>query len=120
MLAEIGAENGTASTVKITLIERPGKIVERGGCVVTTMQATKVPSLPKGLPTPSDTGTTYTVYIASKQWRKVEEAMQDQEDVLTVEGFPQLDSQTNSIAIFVSNTTTRKLQMAQRPPSASK
>jgi len=119
-LAEIGTEKGRATIVKITLIGRPGTIIERGGCVVTTMQATKVPSLPKGLPTPSDVGTTYTVYIASKQWRKKEEAMKDQEDVLIVEGFPQIEADTNSIAVFVSNTTTKKLQMAQRPPAATK
>jgi len=49
-----------------------------------------------------------------KQWRRVAEAMKDPEDTLIVEGFPQLDAQTGSIAVFATNTTTRKLQQAQR------
>ncbi len=40
--------------------------------------------------------------------------MKDPEDTLIVEGFPQLDAQTGSIAVFATNTTTRKLQQAQR------
>ncbi len=40
--------------------------------------------------------------------------MKDPEDTLIVEGFPQLDAQTGSIAVFTTNTTTRKLQQAQR------
>ncbi len=57
-------DKGQVSTVKITLIGRPGRIVEREACIVTSMESTKVPSLPKGLPTPSETSTSYTIYIA--------------------------------------------------------
>ncbi len=113
-LDEIGAEKGAASTVKITVIGRPGKIIDRGTCVVTSLQSSKVPSLSKGVPTPPNAVTTYTLYIATKQWRRVAEAMKDPEDALIVEGFPQLDAQTGSIAVFATNTTTRKLQQAQR------
>jgi molybdopterin-guanine dinucleotide biosynthesis protein len=49
-----------------------------------------------------------------KQWNKVAEAIQDPEDVLIVEGYPQLDLETRSIAVFATNTTTKKLQMAQK------
>jgi hypothetical protein len=113
VLAQIGNEKGSA-TVKMTVIGRPGKIVDKGTCVLTVVQSSKVPALPKGLPTPSAAATTSTVYIASKQWKKVAEAIQDPEDLLIVEGFPQLDSQTGSIAVFVSNATTRNLQKAQK------
>jgi hypothetical protein len=78
------------------------------------MRARTVPSLPRGLPTPPSTPTNYVVYIAAKQWRKVAEAIGDPEDVLIIEGFPQLDPETSSIAVFATNTTTKKLQMAQR------
>jgi molybdopterin-guanine dinucleotide biosynthesis protein len=54
------------------------------------------------------------VYIAAKQWRKVASAIRDPEDVLIIEGFPQLDAQTSSIAVFATNTTKKKLQQAQR------
>jgi hypothetical protein len=113
VFAQIGNEKGSAS-VKMTVIGRPGKIVDKGSCVLTVVQSSKVPALPKGLPTPSQASTTYIVYIASKQWKKVAEAIQDPEDLLIVEGFPQLESQTGSIAVFVSNATTRNLQKAQK------
>jgi hypothetical protein len=108
--------------VKITVIGRPGKVIDRGTCVVTSMRAKTTPSLPKGLPTPPSAPTNYLVYIASKQWRKIAEAIKDPEDVLIVEGFPQLDPETSSIAVFATSTTTRKLQQAQRqgPQAAAK
>src|SRR5215472_1657818 len=62
-LDEIGSEKGAASTVKITVIGRPGKIIDRGTCVVTSLQSSRVPSLPKGVPTPPHATTTYTLYI---------------------------------------------------------
>ena len=101
-------------TGKITVIGRPGKVVDRGSCIVTSMRAKTVPSLPKGLPTPPSMPTNYVVYIASRQWRKVASAIADPEDALIVEGFPQLDPETSSIAVFATSTTTKKLQMAQR------
>ena len=119
VLDEIGAEKGAASTVKITVIGRPDKVIDRGTCVVTSLQSTRIPSLPKGVPTPPNAATTYTLYIASKQWRRVAEAIKDPEDTLIVEGFPQLDSKSGSIAVFATNTTTRKLQQAQRQAQAA-
>ena len=113
VLDEIGVAKGAASTVKITVIGRPSKIIDRGTCVVTSLQSSKVPSLPKGVPTPPNAATTYTLYIASKQWRHVAEAIKDPEDTLIVEGFPQLDAQTGSIAVFVTTATSKKLQQAQ-------
>jgi hypothetical protein len=50
VLDEIGAEEGATSTVKITVIGRPGKVIDRGTCIITSLQSTKVPSLPKGVP----------------------------------------------------------------------
>jgi hypothetical protein len=113
-LDEIGIQKGHITTVKITIIGRPGKIISRGSCIVTSMRAKQAPSLPKGLPTPPAYQTTYTLYIAMKQWNKVAEAIRDPEDTLIVEGFPQLDPETSCIAVFATNTTTKKLQQAQR------
>jgi hypothetical protein len=105
--------------VKITVIGRPGKIVERGSCIVTVMESTKVPTLPKGLPTPTNMPTKYAIYIASKQWKKVEEAIKDPEDILIVEGFPKTDPEVSAIAVFATNVTTKKLQMAKKQPQAT-
>jgi hypothetical protein len=119
VVKEAGIEKGQASTVKITVIGRPGNIVDKGSCIVTVIESTKVPALPKGLPTPTNTATKYAVYIASKQWKKVEEAIKDPEDVLIIEGFPQTDPEVSAIAVFASNVTTKKLQMAKKQPQTA-
>ena len=111
---EIGDQKGTATVVKIEVRGRPGKIVQRNTYVVTSMNATNMPSLPKGLPTPDNTRTTYTVYIANKQWKKVEESIKNEEDILILEGIPVLDLQTKSIAVFVTNANTRLLLSTRR------
>lgn len=107
-------EKGQVTTVKITVIGRPGRIVERGECIVTSMESSKIPSLPKGLPTPMPSSTSYTIYIAVKQWRKVAEAIKDQDDALIIEGYPHFDAEAKAIAVFATNTTTKNLQAAQR------
>ena len=117
-IKEAEIEKGNA-TVKITVIGRPGKILDKGTCIVTVMESTKVPTLPKGLPTPTSTPTKYAVYIASKQWKKVEEAIKDPEDVLIVEGFPKTDPEVSAIAVFTTNVTTKKLQMIKKQPQAT-
>ncbi len=63
-------------TAKLTLIGRPGRVIQAGECVITTLQSSgKLPTLPKGLPAPPAQPTTFVVYIAAKQWRKVEAAL---------------------------------------------
>jgi len=113
-IQEAEVEKGNASTVKITVVGRPGKIVDKGQFIVTVMESTKVPALPKGLPTPTNIATKYAVYVSSKQWKKVEESIKDPEDVLIVEGFPKTDPEVSAIAVFTTSITTKKLQAAQR------
>jgi hypothetical protein len=122
-LAEITIEErGEVKSVKVTLIGRPGKVIEQGQCVFTTMQQApeKMPSLPKGLPLPTSDQiepTVYSIYISLKQWRtkKIAEALQDPDDILIVEGFQLLDKKIpGTISVFASNVTTKLLQLAQR------
>ena len=109
---------GEATTVKITLIGRPGRIVEKGGVVLTTMQGTKPPTLPKGLPAPPAEPTTYLVYIARKQWVKVAEALQASDDRLIVEGYPVFEKRLGAMVVLTTNVTTKNLQVAKREQSA--
>ncbi len=115
VLTDTGQHKGEIKTVKITLVGRPGNVAEQDRCFVISMQqAAKIPPLPAGLPLPPVEqigATTYNVYIASKQWRKVAEAIKDVEDVLIVEGLPFLDE--GQIAVLASNVTTRNLQKAR-------
>jgi len=118
LIREAEQEKGNASTVKITVVGRPGKILDKGQFIVTVMESTKVPSLPKGLPTPTDVATKYAVYISYKQWAKVKDAIADPEDALIVEGFPKADPEVSAIAVFTTNVTTKKLKAAQRQSKA--
>jgi hypothetical protein len=113
-------EKGQVRTVKITVIGRPGRVIERGSFVMTALQAAKIPPLPKGLPVPAQPTTSYTLFISKKQWRKVADAIKDEDDVLIVEGYPHLDEQMKNIAVFASNTTTKNLQSAQRAKQPGK
>jgi hypothetical protein len=112
---EASKEKGTAN-VKITLVGRPGKIIDKGQFVMTIMESSKVPMLPKGLPMPTNMATKYAVYIATKQWNKVKDAIRDPEDTLIIEGFPKIDAEVGAIAVFASNITTKKQQMAKKQP----
>ena len=100
--------------MKITLIGRPGRIVEKGQVVLTSMQGAKAPSLPKGLPAPPAEATPYIVYIAARQWRKVAQAMQNPQDRLIIEGYPVLDKRLGTIAVFAQSVTTKLLQAAKQ------
>jgi hypothetical protein len=106
--------DGEVRKVKLTLVGRPEHTTEQGGYVMTTLQLRRTPALPKGLPAFPEQPTAYTLYIAAKQWRRVAEALQDPEDVLVVEGVPAYDAQHQSIIVYVTMATTKKLQAARR------
>lgn len=109
------AESGEINTVKVTLIGRPGKIESRKDLVITTMtHSAKSPTLPKGVPPPPQTPTLYTVYIAAKQWRRVEEAAQDPEDALIIEGTASYDPEIHGVAVFAMSVTSKKLEQKKR------
>jgi hypothetical protein len=109
-------EQGVLSTVKVTLIGRPGQInTSRKDLVITTMShIAKSPTLPKGVPPPPDKPTLYTVYISAKQWNKVEEAITNPDDALIIEGTCAYDDEIGSIAVFTSNVTTKLTEAKKR------
>ena len=112
---EIPNTTGEARTVKLTIIGRPGPVAaSKAGHILTTLASRTAPALPKGLPTPPSTPTTYTLYLTPKQWAQVAEALRDPEDVLIVEGFPAYDPALEGIAVFATNVTTKQLQQAKR------
>jgi hypothetical protein len=109
-------KKGTATNVKLTLVGRPGKVIDRNDAVIITMTGPKPPSLPKGLPVlPDDAVTIYLVYIAKKQWNKVAPAIQNPEDKLIIEGYPFMDAKLKVIGVLTQSATTVMLQRAQRP-----
>ena len=108
---------GEATTVKVTIVGRPGNPVERQSFTLVRMiQTPKLDSLPKGLPIPAQApATSYVLYIGSKQWRRVAEAIRNPEDVLICEGVQFWDAQYQVLTVFCTTCTTRLLQKAQRP-----
>lgn len=109
-------EQGEASTVKITLIGRPGKIEIRKDLVITTMShSAGAPTFPRGVPALPETPTVYTVYIAAKQWKRVESALQeDPGDVMIVEGMCAYDAELPGIAVYATRATTKFTEAARR------
>jgi len=111
---QLQQDPGRATTVKITVIGRPGAIVEQGQVVAVALVSEKVPDLPKGLPEPA-AGTRYTIFIARKQWAKVAEALAaDPEDAAIIEGYAALDARVEGIAVYATSATTKRVQAAKR------
>jgi len=105
---------GRATSVKITVIGRPGAIVEQGQAVAVALMSEKVPDLPKGLPEPA-AGTRYTVFVARKQWAKVAEALAaDAEDAAIIEGYAALDPRVEGIAVYANSVTAKRLGDIQK------
>jgi PHAX RNA-binding domain-containing protein len=106
---------GDISSMKVTLIGRPGQIEQRGPLVVTAMKHDGTfPSLPKGLPAPPKAQTTYLVYIAAKQWNRVAESITKPEDKLIIEGQLSFDPKLGQIVVYTTNVTTKLLDQAKR------
>jgi len=110
---------GGATSVKITVVGRPGKVVEREGVVAVALVSAGMPSLPKSLPVPGTTRTRYVVLIARKQWTKVAAALADPADTLIVEGYPALEERfAGAITVYATRVTTKQQQAAQKAETA--
>lgn len=120
VLRELLREKGQAKTVKITLIGRPGRIVERQNLVITTVSSALKGPFPKGLPVPPETTTDYIVYIGAKQWNKVAHVVTAPEDVLIIEGECTYDADLPGMAVFATNVTTKRLQHAKQQSRQAK
>ena len=97
----------------ITLHGRPGKIVKEDNSIITTISHVhKKTPFPKGVPhPPEESPTVYTVYMGKKHWAEVEESITEyKNDRLIVEGTVFFDSETETIAVFATSVTTRRIQ----------
>ncbi len=114
IIAELTANVGAASTVKMTLVGRPHQVVERQGVVILALRSTKPPTLPKGLPPLPTTPTTYMIVVQQKQWNKVREAMEQPDDTLIVEGYGVHAPRFAGITVYATQVTMKMLQAAKR------
>jgi len=118
--AEAMSEAGEATTVKLTVIGRPGTVVERGDVVLVGMRSEKAPSLPKGVPVPTAPRTDYLALVGMKQWRKVAEALAaDPADKMIVEGYPMVRPEFAGITVYATSATTTGIQAGKRAAQTS-
>jgi hypothetical protein len=110
------SQEGTLQKMKISLMGRPSKVVNRGSCVVTSMRGRSAPDLPAGLPLPPrGASTSYTIYMTGQQWAKVKTVLDsDPQDLLLIDGWPHYDEEAGGIAVFAERVLTRKQQQQRR------
>lgn len=108
--------SGVASTMKMTVIGRPGPVMEQGEAVLIVLQGAKVPTLPRGLPTPEKMPSC-AVFISAKQWRRVADAIKNEQDALVIQGVPTLEPGFNGITVLATSVTTKLLDKAKREDS---
>ncbi len=112
-LEELLERSGEVIAVKIVLTGRPGRIQHYKEMIVTTMKGTGIPNqFPRGVPAPPSTPTDYIVYISSRQWKKVSEAIKNPEDALIIEGYCAYDGEAKAIGVYTTSVTTRLLRIA--------
>jgi hypothetical protein len=74
-----------------------------------------VPTFPRGVPLPPSTPTMYTVYVAAKQWKRVEAALKEStEDLLILEGMCAFDPDLQAVAVYTIKATTKFIEAAKR------
>jgi hypothetical protein len=106
---------GEVESVKIALTGRPGQIEKRPSLIVTSMEYPgKLPPFPRGMPPFPSGSSTYVVYISEKQWLSVEEAIDNPEDQLVIDGQCAYDPELGQLVVYTMNITTKFLQKAKR------
>jgi hypothetical protein len=112
------SQQGTAMSAKLTLVGRPGKIIEKEHVIITTLTSDKAPSIPRGVPKAPEAPVVYLVFIARQQWERVAESLAaDENDRLVVTGYPVLDKETEAIVVLGQSVTTTSQQEKKRPSS---
>ena len=114
IIAELTANAGEATTVKVAVIGRPTQVIERDGVVVVALRSTKAPTLPKGLPLLPSTPTSYMLFTQQKQWNKAQSAMEQPDDALIVEGYVVHAPRFAGITVYATQVTTKAMQAAKR------
>ncbi|MEP6989197.1 MAG: hypothetical protein ABI970_26590, partial [Chloroflexota bacterium] len=115
IIQALQTQQGEIKSMKVILTGRPGSVEKRPEVVVTTMSyVASAPSLPRGIPLPPTTPTLYTVYMAPKQWEKIEASLADPADILTVDGVCAFDPDTNGMAVFATSVRSEFVEAKTR------
>lgn len=119
LLRHVLKAQGEVDEVNVKIIGRPGKIHRYQNLVVLSMEDRPPPdaTLPIGLPEMPTEPVTYVVYVAAKQWDKVEQAIQNPEAQLMVSGFCAHDPETGGMAIFALEVARHKPRKKKSVPA---
>lgn len=111
-------ETGQVNNLTVTLIGRPGKVHIEGGSVMTVIEQkeVKAPPYPKGVPPFESTEnvTLYYVFMSLKHWQKVETSLEDDTDMLIVEGTAVYDAEMEGISLLTTSVSTKVLERQKR------
>ena len=108
------------AVMKTTIIGRPKQIKKLDTCTLVVLGQKAPPVMPKGLPPMPDTSkATIAVFVANKQWEKVEAALKaDPQDEAIIEGYPVNDPKNQLTGIWAQSCTSKNLQRAKRDAQA--
>lgn len=109
------------AVMKTTIIGRPKQIKKLDTCTLVVLGQKAPPVMPKGLPPMPDTSkATIAVFVANKQWEKVEAALKaDPQDEAIIEGYPVNDPKNQLTGVWAQSCTSKNLQRAKREAQAS-
>jgi hypothetical protein len=115
---KVPAAQKGAALMKATVIGRPKQIKKLNSCVMVVLGLKRPPVMPPGLPPIPDTANaTIAVFIADKQWPRVEQALRnDPRDEIIAEGYPINDPKHQLTGFWAQSCTTKGLQRAKRTP----
>lgn len=116
------SEAGQISGLTVTLSGRPGALHIDGSSVMTVIEQrqVKAPPYPKGVPHFNTVAglTTYYIFMGLRHWKRVERALEDESDLLVVEGSAVYDPQLEGISILSTRVSTRELDYQKRKAKA--
>lgn len=120
---------GQTSNIKATIIGRPDTIEKRDDVIVLTMNhQAPLPTVPRGVPVPSEESGPHTVYVSPEQWQKVEFTLKREVMRLHIEGVFACDAQ-GKVSLYTMDISSKqyntepaepKKETAQAPTKAAK
>lgn len=115
-VGKIPGEQKGKALMKATVIGRPKQIKKMDTCTLVVLGLKEPPALPRGLPPlPDLSKATVAVFVANKQWARVEAALKaDPRDEIIVEGYPVNDPRNQITGLWALSCTSKGLLRAQR------
>ena len=107
LIERLQTNQGQVKSMMVSFKGIPGHIEKRAEVVVVTLAAMpKRATLAPGMPTPPSKPAVLTLYVAPKEWEKIEAAAADPSNLLRIEGICAYDPETKSMPVFATSVMT--------------